>query len=106
VSLDPLHKQIARIAFALPEAGQVALAGGGAMLAHDHLDVIGGRLPTPLETAPRCPAQSAARLLACANLSLFPSLAISGCRGRTPAGARLAHWLARGAVRGCGTCAA
>ena len=33
MSLDPLHKQIARIAFALPEAGQVALAGGGAMLA-------------------------------------------------------------------------
>jgi hypothetical protein len=35
VSLDPLHEQIARIAFALPEAGQVALAGGGAMLAHN-----------------------------------------------------------------------
>jgi hypothetical protein len=35
VSLDPLHEQIARIAFALPEAGQVALPGGGAMLAHD-----------------------------------------------------------------------
>ena len=34
MSLDPLHEQIARIAFALPEAGQVALAGGGAMLAH------------------------------------------------------------------------
>jgi hypothetical protein len=33
VSLDPLHEQIVRIAFALPEAGQVALAGGGAMLA-------------------------------------------------------------------------
>jgi len=33
VSLDPLHEQIARIAFALPEAGQAALAGGGAMLA-------------------------------------------------------------------------
>jgi hypothetical protein len=35
VSLDPLHEHIARIAFALPEAGQVALAGGGAMRAHD-----------------------------------------------------------------------
>jgi hypothetical protein len=38
VSLDPLHEQIARIAFTLPEAGQVALAGGGAMLAHDLVD--------------------------------------------------------------------
>jgi hypothetical protein len=38
VSLDPLHEQVARIAFALPEAGQVALAGGGAMLAHDLVD--------------------------------------------------------------------
>jgi hypothetical protein len=38
VSLDPLHEQIARIAFALPEAGQVALAGGGAMLALDLVD--------------------------------------------------------------------
>ena len=38
VSLAPLHEQIARIAFALPEAGQVALAGGGAMLAHDLVD--------------------------------------------------------------------
>jgi hypothetical protein len=38
VSLDPLHEQIARIAFALPEAAQVALAGGGAMLAHDLVD--------------------------------------------------------------------
>jgi hypothetical protein len=38
VSLDPLHEQIARIAFALPGAGQVALAGGGAMLAHDLVD--------------------------------------------------------------------
>jgi hypothetical protein len=35
LSLDPLHEQIARIIFALPEAGQVALAGRGAMLAHD-----------------------------------------------------------------------
>jgi hypothetical protein len=38
VSLDQLHEQIARIAFALPEAGQVALAGGGAMLAYDLVD--------------------------------------------------------------------
>jgi hypothetical protein len=38
VSLDLLHEQIARIAFALPEAGQGALAGGGAMLAHDLVD--------------------------------------------------------------------
>jgi hypothetical protein len=38
VSLDPLHEQIARTAFALPEAEQVALAGGGAMLAHDLVD--------------------------------------------------------------------
>jgi len=31
---------------------------------------------TPLETARRCPAESAARLLACANLSpLFPVVA-------------------------------
>ena len=38
MSLDPLHEHIARIAFALPEARQVALAGGGAMLAHDLVD--------------------------------------------------------------------
>ena len=38
MSLDPLHEQIARIALALPEAGRVALAGGGAMLAHDLVD--------------------------------------------------------------------
>jgi hypothetical protein len=38
VSLDQLHEQIARIAFALPEAGQVVLAGGGAMLAYDLVD--------------------------------------------------------------------
>jgi hypothetical protein len=38
VSLDPLHEQIARIAFAFPEAGQIALAEGGAMLAHDLVD--------------------------------------------------------------------
>ena len=35
MSLDPLHEQIARLAFSLPEADQVALAGGGAMLAYD-----------------------------------------------------------------------
>jgi hypothetical protein len=34
VSLEPLHEQIARIAFGLPEAGHAA-AGGGAMIAHD-----------------------------------------------------------------------
>jgi hypothetical protein len=38
VSLDPLHEKIARTAVALPEAKQVALAGGGAMLAHDLVD--------------------------------------------------------------------
>jgi hypothetical protein len=38
VSLDKLHEHIARTAFGLPWAGQVALAGGGAMLAHDLLD--------------------------------------------------------------------
>ena len=37
MSLDPLHEQIARTAFALPEA-EHALAGGGAMLAHDLVD--------------------------------------------------------------------
>lgn len=35
MSLQPLHEQIARIALGLPEAGHAALAGGGAMLAHD-----------------------------------------------------------------------
>lgn len=34
MSLQPLHEQIIRLAFGLPEARQVALAGGGAMLAH------------------------------------------------------------------------
>ena len=38
MSLDPLHEHVARIAFALPEAVQVALAGGGAMLALDLVD--------------------------------------------------------------------
>jgi hypothetical protein len=35
VTLDPLHEQILRITFALPEADQIALAGGGAMIAHE-----------------------------------------------------------------------
>ncbi|MGH3987652.1 MAG: nucleotidyl transferase AbiEii/AbiGii toxin family protein [Actinomycetes bacterium] len=34
MSLDPLHEELARLALSLPEAGPVALAGGGAMLAH------------------------------------------------------------------------
>lgn len=38
MSLDPLHEKIARTAVALPEAKQVALARGGAMLAHDLVD--------------------------------------------------------------------
>jgi len=35
VSLDPLHEAVAALALGLPEAGQVALPGGGALLAHD-----------------------------------------------------------------------
>jgi len=35
VSLDPLHEAVAALALGLPEARQVALAGGGALLAHD-----------------------------------------------------------------------
>jgi len=38
VSLDPLHEWVARIAFDLPQARNVAIAGGNAMLAH-HLVV-------------------------------------------------------------------
>jgi hypothetical protein len=38
VSLDPLHEWVARIAFDLPQARDVAIAGGSAMLAH-HLVV-------------------------------------------------------------------
>jgi predicted nucleotidyltransferase component of viral defense system len=38
MSLDPLHEELARIALALPEARQLALAGGGAMLAHGFVD--------------------------------------------------------------------
>lgn len=34
MALDPLQEQILRIAQALPEAHTLALAGGGAMLAH------------------------------------------------------------------------
>jgi hypothetical protein len=34
----PAHEQIARIALALPEAGQVALVGGGTMLANNLVD--------------------------------------------------------------------
>jgi hypothetical protein len=35
LSLDPLHDQVARLALALPTAGDLALAGGGAMVAHN-----------------------------------------------------------------------
>ncbi|MBA2768236.1 MAG: nucleotidyl transferase AbiEii/AbiGii toxin family protein [Sporichthyaceae bacterium] len=38
MSLDPLQEQLARLALSLPEAGQAALAGGGAMLAHNFVD--------------------------------------------------------------------
>jgi hypothetical protein len=34
VPLDPLQERIVRIALALPEAKTLALAGGGAMIAH------------------------------------------------------------------------
>lgn len=34
MSLDPLHKWVARIVFDLPQARNVAIAGGNAMLAH------------------------------------------------------------------------
>ncbi|GAB3880205.1 nucleotidyl transferase AbiEii/AbiGii toxin family protein [Kibdelosporangium lantanae] len=36
--LDPLQEQIARTALSLPEARTLALAGGGAMLAHGFVD--------------------------------------------------------------------
>jgi len=36
--LDPLQEEVARLALHLAEAGQVALAGGGAMLAHEFVD--------------------------------------------------------------------
>ncbi len=35
MTLDPLHEALAALALGLPEARQVALAGGGALLAHD-----------------------------------------------------------------------
>lgn len=38
VSLDPLAEYVARIALSLPQAQQLALAGGGAMLAHQCVD--------------------------------------------------------------------
>ncbi|HET9254877.1 MAG TPA: nucleotidyl transferase AbiEii/AbiGii toxin family protein [Pseudonocardiaceae bacterium] len=34
MSLDPLQERIARTALALPQARTLALAGGGAMIAH------------------------------------------------------------------------
>lgn len=34
MSLDPLHEWVARVAFGLPQARDVAIAGGNAMLAH------------------------------------------------------------------------
>jgi len=36
--LDPLQEEVARLALHLVEAGHVALAGGGAMLAHEFVD--------------------------------------------------------------------
>jgi len=36
--LDPLQEEVARLALHLAEAGHVALAGGGAMLAHEFVD--------------------------------------------------------------------
>jgi hypothetical protein len=60
----PLHEQIARTAFGLPRAGQVALAGGGAMLAHDLVDRPTQDLdlftPDPAEVAPLADAPAAA----------------------------------------------
>ncbi len=38
MSLDPLHEHIARVAFRLPEAADVAIAGGDAMIAHGLVD--------------------------------------------------------------------
>lgn len=34
MSLDPLHERVATLALSLPEVRQIALAGGGALLAH------------------------------------------------------------------------
>jgi hypothetical protein len=36
--LDPLQEEVARLALHLAEAGHVALAGGGAMLAHEFIN--------------------------------------------------------------------
>lgn len=38
MALDPLQDRIVRVALALPEARSLALAGGGAMLAHGFID--------------------------------------------------------------------
>lgn len=38
MALDPLHDQVVRLAASLPESQSVALAGGGAMLAHGLVD--------------------------------------------------------------------
>lgn len=38
MSLDPLQEKIARTALGLPEARTLALAGGGAMIAHGFVD--------------------------------------------------------------------
>lgn len=38
MNLDPLAEHVARVALSLPEAHQLALAGGGAMLAHQFVD--------------------------------------------------------------------
>jgi hypothetical protein len=74
VSLDPLHEQIARTALRLPQAGQVALAGGGAMLAHGFVDRPTQDLdlftPDPADVAPLADALAAALrapVLACSS---------------------------------------
>lgn len=38
MSLDPVQERFTRLALALPESGQAALAGGGAMLAHGFVE--------------------------------------------------------------------
>lgn len=38
MSLDPVQEQFTRLALALPDSGEVALAGGGAMLLHGFVD--------------------------------------------------------------------
>jgi len=64
VSLDPLHEAVAALALGLPEARQVALAGGGALLALDlisrptqDIDLF---TPDPAELAPVTDALTAA----------------------------------------------